>query len=59
MINLPMPIHKYSRSHVYLNVDLGQRGLPGDDTWGRPPHDRYVMRVKNYEYSFIIEPEGL
>lgn len=41
---------------VYLNVDLFQRGVGGDNSWGARPHRAYVYEVKKYNYSFIIEP---
>ncbi len=47
---------RHSRSSVYLNVDLAQRGLGGDDTWGRPPHEPYQLKDKHYSYSFRIAP---
>lgn len=42
--------------NVFLNIDLNQRGLGGDDSWGRGPHDPYVMNAKAYNYSFTISP---
>lgn len=44
------------RYNVYLNVDLGQRGLGGDDSWGRPPHAPYVLTPKDYSYTYYINP---
>ncbi len=40
--------------NVYLNIDLLQRGVGGDDSWGALPHDQYRLRAKNYSYSYII-----
>ena len=47
---------RHDRHNVYFNVDLAQRGLGGDDTWGRPPHDPYILDAKQYSYGFIISP---
>lgn len=47
---------RHSRDKVFLNVDLCQRGLGGDNSWGRPPHAEYVMKDKSYGYSFVISP---
>jgi beta-galactosidase len=44
------------QNRVYLNVDLFQRGVGGDNSWGARPHRAYVYDVKKYNYSFIIEP---
>ncbi|GAF02840.1 glycoside hydrolase family 2 TIM barrel-domain containing protein [Saccharicrinis fermentans] len=42
------------RHQVYLNVDLKQRGLGGDDSWGRYPHQPYLLLDKTYSYGFVI-----
>jgi beta-galactosidase len=44
------------RSNVYLNVDLKQRGVGGDNSWGALPHEPYRLLEKKYSYSFIIKP---
>jgi beta-galactosidase len=40
------------RELVNLNVDLGQMGVGGDDSWGAPIHDKYRLLDRKYEYSF-------
>lgn len=47
---------RHSRSTVYLNIDLAQRGLGGDNSWGSRPHDSYRLVDQEYQYSFIISP---
>ncbi|WP_295127488.1 glycoside hydrolase family 2 TIM barrel-domain containing protein [uncultured Chitinophaga sp.] len=42
------------RDEVYLHVDLRQRGLGGDDSWGALPHTQYRLLDKTYSYSYII-----
>ena len=42
------------RNNVYLNVDLKQRGVGGDNSWGALPHDPYRLLDKKYSYSYII-----
>jgi beta-galactosidase len=42
------------RSEVYLNVDLAQRGVGGDNSWGKLPHDPYRLLNKKYSYSYVI-----
>jgi beta-galactosidase len=42
------------RKEIYLNVDLLQRGLGGDDSWGRLPHQPYRLQGDSYEYEYEI-----
>lgn len=44
------------RHEVYLNVDLKQRGVGGDNSWGAYPHDPYRLLEKVYNYGFVISP---
>ncbi|MDP4208460.1 MAG: glycoside hydrolase family 2 TIM barrel-domain containing protein [Bacteroidota bacterium] len=44
------------RREVVLCVDLLQRGVGGDDSWGRPPHQQYRLTDKEYSYGYIIKP---
>ena len=37
-------------------VDLSQRGLGGDDSWARLPHEQYLLKQDNYNYGFSIKP---
>jgi len=46
------------RKEVYLNVDLKQRGVGGDNSWGALPHDPYRLLDKKYSYSYIIRLIG-
>ncbi len=41
---------------VNLNVDLGQMGVGGDNSWGAPIHTQYRLLDKKYEYSFRMRP---
>ena len=47
---------RHSRDKVFLYVDMAQRGLGGDDSWGRGPHAGHILDAKAYNYSFVIEP---
>ena len=40
---------------VYLNIDLKQRGVGGDNSWGALPHEPYRLLDKKYSYSYIIK----
>jgi beta-galactosidase len=44
------------RELVNLNVDLGQMGVGGDDSWGAMIHPQYRLLEKKYEYSFRLRP---
>jgi beta-galactosidase len=44
------------RDLVNLNIDLGQMGVGGDDSWGAPIHPKYRLLEKKYEYSFRMRP---
>ncbi|MGD0582508.1 MAG: glycoside hydrolase family 2 TIM barrel-domain containing protein [Bacteroidales bacterium] len=44
------------RDLVNLNVDLGQMGVGGDDSWGAVIHKEYRLLADKYEYSFRIRP---
>jgi beta-galactosidase len=46
------------RKEVYLNVDLKQRGVGGDNSWGALPHDPYRLLEKKYSYSYVIHLIG-
>ncbi|MES2486961.1 MAG: beta-galactosidase small subunit, partial [Bacteroidota bacterium] len=39
---------------VYLHVDLKQRGVGGDNSWGALPHDPYRLTAPVYSYTYII-----
>ena len=44
------------RKEVVLQVDLAQRGLGGDDSWGAVPHEPYRLEADSYKYGYIIRP---
>ncbi|MNX67817.1 Beta-galactosidase [compost metagenome] len=50
----PSDLDLDSKEAVYLHLDYKQRGLGGDDSWGRPPHDPYRLLDKQYSYSYTI-----
>lgn len=42
---------------VQLNVDLAQRGLGGDDSWGARPQEKYQINGQlKHDYSFYLIP---
>ena len=44
------------RREVVLHIDLAQRGLGGDDSWGAQPHDAYRLTADKYSYGYILRP---
>ena len=44
------------RREVVLHIDLAQRGLGGDNSWGMSPHDPYRLTADEYSYGYIISP---
>lgn len=45
------------RDLVQLNIDLGQRGLGGDNSWGARPQKEYTMSGQEiHQYSFFLVP---
>ncbi|MDR3740363.1 MAG: glycoside hydrolase family 2 TIM barrel-domain containing protein [Terracidiphilus sp.] len=53
--------HKHSAEVEYsgditLNLDYGQMGVGGDDSWGAPTHAEFMLPAVPYTYSFRLEP---
>jgi beta-galactosidase len=44
------------RELVNLNVDLGQMGVGGDNSWGAEIHPEYRLLDRQYEYTFRMRP---
>lgn len=43
------------RDENTLHIDLNQRGVGGDNSWGELPHKQYRMLDKKYSYSYVIK----
>lgn len=39
---------------TYVNVDLAQMGLGGDDSWSPRVHEQYLLKVRNYQYGYRL-----
>jgi beta-galactosidase len=50
------PIDVYPRNHLFVNIDLKQMGVGGDDSWGAKPLDKYRLQDGEYSYSYLIKP---
>ncbi|MCG6187582.1 glycoside hydrolase family 2 TIM barrel-domain containing protein [Maribellus maritimus] len=44
------------KNGVFICTDLKMMGIAGDDSWGARPYPEYSIPVKDYEFSFTIEP---
>ena len=44
------------RDLVSLDIDLGQMGVGGDDSWGKRTLMHYSLTEKVYSYSFTLRP---
>jgi beta-galactosidase len=44
------------RDLVSLDIDLGQMGVGGDDSWGKRTLMKYSLTEKVYSYGFTIRP---
>jgi beta-galactosidase len=47
----------HPENKIYFHVDLAQRGVGGDDSWGKLPHEPYRLTAKQYSYSYTISIE--
>ncbi|ULQ50852.1 glycoside hydrolase family 2 TIM barrel-domain containing protein [Flavihumibacter fluvii] len=41
---------------IWLNIDLSQMGLGGDNSWGTRTHSEYTLPYQDYQYGFTLEP---
>ena len=44
------------KDQTFLNLDLKQRGVGGDDSWWSKPHAQYCLPAKNYSFQFRLSP---
>ncbi|HMP86664.1 MAG TPA: glycoside hydrolase family 2 TIM barrel-domain containing protein [Lacibacter sp.] len=44
------------RTFLSVHIDLNQRGVGGDNSWGALPHPPYLLTGDKYSYSYLIEP---
>ncbi len=52
-------LHPYqieSKDRLFLNIDYGQRGVGGTNSWGASPLHKYTLPWIDYQYSFSISP---
>jgi beta-galactosidase len=39
---------------IYIQIDLKQRGVGGDNSWGAYPHNQYLLKDNSYSYSYVL-----
>ena len=44
------------RNMVSLNIDYGQMGVGGDDSWGKKTLQRYMLNESEYTFGFSLVP---
>lgn len=47
------------RNLTVVNIDYGQIGVGGDNSWGALAHEQYRLTKKSYRYGFTIVPVKL
>jgi beta-galactosidase len=48
------PVNLRPEHNIFLHIDLKQRGVGGDNSWGALPHEKYRLLEKKYSYSYVI-----
>lgn len=46
------------RGLISLDIDLGQMGVGGDDSWGKRTLMNYSFTESSYSYGFTLRPFG-
>ena len=50
------PFELEANQEIFLNLDLKQQGVGGDDSWGAWPHEQFLVPCQPYRYGFILAP---
>ena len=45
-----------ARPEIYLNLDLNQRGVAGNNSWGAKPLEKYRIMPRDLGYTIILSP---
>jgi len=55
-LNAAKTLHSLFRGdQTYVNVDLKQMGLGGDDSWSPRVHEEYQLRDMNFRFAFTLK----
>ncbi len=50
------PTDLTERDHIQFQIDYGQTGVGGDNSWGARPLEHYTLLPKEYTYTFRLRP---
>lgn len=50
-------VNMVKEQNYYLNIDYAQKGVGGDNSWGKPVHSEYLVLLRYHAYSFWLQPE--
>ncbi|MCL2120266.1 MAG: DUF4981 domain-containing protein [Planctomycetaceae bacterium] len=50
------PYKLQKSDEIYVNIDLLQMGVGGDDSWGAQPHEQFKLKDKEYTLRFLMRP---
>ncbi len=53
-----VPINVKPANFIWANFDFAQRGLGGDNSWGRKPYDKYLLKSGRYQWSYKFVPKN-
>jgi len=56
LVTMKHTIDLKPREFITLNLDYGQRGVGGDNSWGAMPHPQYRLEPQAYSYGFWLRP---
>jgi beta-galactosidase/beta-glucuronidase len=52
-----VPIDVKPAEFIWANFDLAQRGLGGDNSWGRKPYKQYLLKNGRYNWEYKLIPK--
>jgi len=50
------PYKLQKSNEIYVNIDLLQMGVGGDDSWGAQPHEQFKLKNNEYTLKFLMRP---
>ncbi|MBU0558815.1 MAG: DUF4981 domain-containing protein [Bacteroidetes bacterium] len=50
------PTDLIKRDFIYVNLDLKQMGVGGDDSWGARTHKEYILFPQDYSFKLVLKP---
>jgi beta-galactosidase len=48
------PYQLTKRNEIFVNIDLGQMGVGGDDSWGAQTHDEFRFKEAKYSLQYRV-----